>query len=326
MLAFGDSSTWASKVESEASRARAASRADAGRVSGEGQQQGRHRVVSLRGTASSGASAARGARGGPTGPTSPSVPSNPNFAPRAAWPEGKFTITYPRGYDPDRRRFVDGGARATNVTVEKLPPAKRAALEAERKAREEAAARAARAAEEASRAAAEALNLDADYLERARRLRERAAARRKRPRGAAGVSPSGSAAESAPDRPAPSPGRTDEKSAPHPEKKSAPTTTTTTTAIDPAVLATLGVDEGYMARLRDRDDARRRVRAARKSAAKAKARETFDGDEEMAAYAAQYAERARERAEQRAHVAAARAEAAKAAAAKDAGAGRKRRR
>ena len=157
-------------------------------------------------------------------------------------------------------------------------------------------------------------------------MRERAAARRKRPRGAAGVSPSGSAAESAPDRPAPSPGRTDEKSAPHPEKKSAPTTTTTT-AIDPAVLATLGVDEGYMARLRDRDDARRRVRAARKSAAKAKARETFDGDEEMAAYAAQYAERARERAEQRAHVAAARAEAAKAAAAlTDAGAGRKRRR
>ena len=153
VLAFGDPSTWASKVESEASRARASSRADAGRVSGERQQSHRHRVVSLRGgggggSASPGASSARGARGGPTAPTSPSIPSDPNFAPRAAWPEGTFTITYPRGYDPERRRFVDGDA--TNVTVEKLPAAKRAALEAERKAREEAAARAAKAAEEAS--------------------------------------------------------------------------------------------------------------------------------------------------------------------------------
>ena len=304
VLAFGDPSTWASKVESEASRARASSRADAGRVSGERQQSHRHRVVSLRGgggggSASPGASSARGARGGPTAPTSPSIPSDPNFAPRAAWPEGTFTITYPRGYDPERRRFVDGDA--TNVTVEKLPAAKRAALEAERKAREEAAARAAKAAEEAaeeaSRAAAEALNLDADYLERARRLRERAAARRKRPRGSA---------PSAPERPASATGRAE---------KSAPSTTTTV-----AVLATLGVDEEYAARARERDDARRRAKAARKAkaaaeAAKAKARETFDGDEEMVAYAARYAERAIERAEQRVRVAAARAEAAKATAA-----------
>jgi len=301
VLAFGDPSTWASKVESEASRARASSRADAGRVSGERQQSHRHRVVSLRGgggggSASPGASSARGARGGPTAPTSPSIPSNPNFAPRAAWPEGTFTITYPRGYDPERRRFVDGDA--TNVTVEKLPAAKRAALEAERQAREETAARAAKAAEEASRAAAEALNLDADYLERARRLRERAAARRKRARGSAPY---------APERPASATGRAE---------KSAPSTTTTTAA----VLATLGVDEEYAARARERDDARRRAKAARKAkaaaeATKTKARETFDGDEEMVAYAARYAERAIERAEQRVRVAAARAEAAKATAA-----------
>jgi hypothetical protein len=39
--------------------------------------------------------------------------------------EGKFTIKYPKGYDPDLKKFVTVGA-GKNVVVEKLPSAKQA--------------------------------------------------------------------------------------------------------------------------------------------------------------------------------------------------------
>ena len=39
--------------------------------------------------------------------------------------EGKFTIKYPKGYDPELKKFITAGA-GKNVVVEKLPAAKQA--------------------------------------------------------------------------------------------------------------------------------------------------------------------------------------------------------
>ena len=217
--------------------------------------------------------------------------TNRNFAPRSAWPEGKFTITYPKGYDPALGKFVAGGADgggsgAARVVVQKLPAAERARLEEEARAVAEAAAR-------ARAEATDALNLDEEYLERVRARDEQAKSRRRR---------SGTAAA---------------------------TTTTTTTAAkpapDPALLAEVGVDGAYMAALAEQEEKRRKVREARAAAAKAAAGSAAtmrlaaafavrESDPEMAAYARAYADRAGERAEQRELVAASRKAAAEAAA------------
>ena len=218
--------------------------------------------------------------------------TNRNFAPRSAWPEGKFTITYPKGYDPALGKFVAGGADgggsgAARVVVQKLPAAERARLEEEARAVAEAAAR-------ARAEATDALNLDEEYLERVRARDEQAKSRRRR---------SGTAATT--------------------------TTTTTTTAAkpapDPALLAEVGVDGAYMAALAEQEEKRRKVREARAVKAKAAAASAAtmrlaavfavrESDPEMAAYARAYADRAGERAEQRELVAASRKAAAEAAA------------
>ena len=224
--------------------------------------------------------------------------TNRNFAPRSAWPEGKFTITYPKGYDPALGKFVAGGADgggsgAARVVVQKLPAAERARLEEEARAVAEAAAR-------ARAEATDALNLDEEYLERVRARDELAKSRRRRSATAATTTTTTS------------------------------TTTSTTTpgakpAPDPALLAEVGVDGTYMAALAEQEEKRRKVREARAVKAKAAAASAAtmrlaaafavrEFDPEMAAYARAYADRAGERAEQRELVAASRKAAAEAAA------------
>ena len=211
--------------------------------------------------------------------------TNRNFAPRSAWPEGKFTITYPKGYDPALGKFGRSGGR---VVVQKLPAAERARLEAEARAVAEAAAR-------ARAEAADALNLDEEYLERVRARDEQAKSRRRR---------SGTAATTT---------------------TTTTTTTAAKPAPDPALLAEVGVDGAYMAALAEQEEKRRKVREARAVKAKAAAASAAtmrlaaafavrEFDPEMAAYARAYADRAGERAEQRELVAASRKAAAEAAA------------
>ena len=222
--------------------------------------------------------------------------TNRNFAPRSAWPEGKFTITYPKGYDPALGKFGGSGGR---VVVQKLPDAERARLEEEARAVAEAAAR-------ARAEAADALNLDEEYLERVRARDELAKSRRRR---------SGTAATT-----------TTTTTNPNPTTM---TTTTTTPAAkpapDPALLAEVGVDGAYMAALADQEEKRRKVREARAVKAKAAAGSAAtmrlaaafavrESDPEMADYARAYADRAGERAEQRQLIAASRKAAAEAAA------------
>ena len=222
--------------------------------------------------------------------------TNRNFAPRSAWPEGKFTITYPKGYDPALGKFGGSGGR---VVVQKLPAAERARLEEEARAVAEAAAR-------ARAEAADALNLDEEYLERVRARDELAKSRRRR---------SGTAATT-----------TTTTTNPNPTTM---TTTTTTPAAkpapDPALLAEVGVDGAYMAALAEQEEKRRKVREARAVKAKAAAGSAAtmrlaaafavrESDPEMADYARAYADRAGERAEQRQLIAASRKAAAEAAA------------
>jgi len=222
--------------------------------------------------------------------------TNRNFAPRSAWPEGKFTITYPKGYDPALGKFGGSGGR---VVVQKLPAAERARLEEEARAVAEAAAR-------ARAEAADALNLDEEYLERVRARDELAKSRRRR---------SGTAATT-----------TTTTTNPNPTTM---TTTTTTPAAkpapDPALLAEVGVDGAYMTALAEQEEKRRKVREARAVKAKAAAGSAAtmrlaaafavrESDPEMADYARAYADRAGERAEQRQLIAASRKAAAEAAA------------
>ena len=223
--------------------------------------------------------------------------TNRNFAPRSAWPEGKFTITYPKGYDPALGKFGGSGGR---VVVQKLPAAERARLEEEARAVAEAAAR-------ARAEATDALNLDEEYLERVRARDELAKSRRRRSATAATTTTTMSTTM----------------------LTTTMTTTTTTPAAkpapDPALLAEVGVDGAYMAALADQEEKRRKVREARAVKAKAAAGSAAtmrlaaafavrESDPEMADYARAYADRAGERAEQRQLIAASRKAAAEAAA------------
>ena len=144
VLAFGDSSTWALERDGSTGRGASAKARRAARF-GDGKLP-RREDDDADGTARAG------------------------VTPRNAWPEGTFTITYPRGYDPARGRFVRGGEgdAEARVRVEKAPA--RARREAEAASRAE--------IDEAARAAAAALRLDEAYLERVRAQRREATRRR----------------------------------------------------------------------------------------------------------------------------------------------------
>ena len=144
VLAFGDSSTWTLERDGSTGRGASAKARRAARF-GDGKLP-RREDDDADGTARAG------------------------VTPRNAWPEGTFTITYPRGYDPARGRFVRGGEgdAEARVRVEKAPA--RARREAEAASRAE--------IDEAAREAAAALRLDEAYLERVRAQRREASRRR----------------------------------------------------------------------------------------------------------------------------------------------------
>ena len=149
VLAFGDSSTWALPRNGSTTGALATAKARRAARFGDGT------VPESR--------EADGADG----------PGRAGVTPRNAWPEGTFTITYPRGYDPARGGFVRGGEgdEEARVRVEKAPARARREAEAALEARRA-------SAEAASRSAAEALGLDEAYLERVRAQRREATRRR----------------------------------------------------------------------------------------------------------------------------------------------------
>ena len=311
VLAFGDSSTWAIKDYEDPTHVKKLAKASH-KPFEEREKEKKAGLVSLKKVLQAPSSKdksrkkSRGVRElNPLSPPS-SDSNNPNFAPRSAWPEGKFTIKYPKGYDPELKRFVKDHTGSA-VVVTKLPAAVRRRLEDEAKAREEAEAK-------ARKEAAAVLNLDEEYLEKVRVQTETAKGRRRKFGQAASTSVKS----------------TSTPPAPVPVEKAAP---------DPALLASVGVDDGYMAKLAEQEAARRAVKEARAAKAKAAAQSAVrlrqaartavrESDPEMATYAREYADRAREQAEQRAMVAASRKAVAEAAAVtvNNKGGGGKRRR
>ena len=149
VLAFGDSSTWALQRDGSTTGALATAKARRAARFGDGKLPESRE--------------ADGADG----------PGRAGVTPRNAWPEGTFTITYPRGYDPARGGFVRGGegGEEARVRVEKAPARARREAEAALEARRA-------SAEAASRSAAAALGLDEAYLERVRAQRREATRRR----------------------------------------------------------------------------------------------------------------------------------------------------
>lgn len=249
VLAFGDSSTWAIKDYEDPTHVKKLAKASH-KPFEEREKEKKAGLVSLKKVLQAPSSKdksrkkskSRGVRElNPLSPPSNSD-SNPNFAPRSAWPEGKFTIKYPKGYDPELRRFVKDHTGSA-VVVTKLPAAVRQRLEDEAKAREEAEAN-------ARKEAAAVLNLDEEYLEKVRLQTETAKGRRRKFGQAASASVKSTSAPPAP----------------APVEKAAP---------DPALLASVGVDDGYMAKLAEQEAARRAVKEAR--AAKAKAGRSIGG-------------------------------------------------
>ena len=296
VLAFGDSSTWAIKDYEDPTHVKKLAKASH-KPFEEREKEKKAGLVSLKKVLQAPSSKSRKKSRGvrelnPLSPPSSDINSNPNFAPRSAWPEGKFTIKYPKGYDPELRRFVKDHTGSA-VVVTKLPAAVRRRLEDDAKAREE-------AEVNARKEAAAVLNLDEEYLEKVRVQTETAKGRRRKFGQAASASVKSTSAPPAP----------------APVEKAAP---------DPALLASVGVDDGYMAKLAEQEAARRAVKEARAAKAKAAAQSAVrlieaartavcESDPEMATYAREYADRAREQAEQRAMVAASRKAAAEAAA------------
>ena len=149
VLAFGDSSTWALQRDGSTTGALATAKARRAARFGDGKLPESRE--------------ADGADG----------PGRAGVTPRNAWPEGTFTITYPRGYDPARGGFVRGGEgdEEARVRVEKAPARARREAEAALEARRA-------SAEAASQSAAAALGLDEAYLERVRAQRREATRRR----------------------------------------------------------------------------------------------------------------------------------------------------
>ena len=270
VLEFGNSSTWALKAREPpaSSFEEKEKRKKAGLVS-------LRKVLAAEGEPSGAANDGTEVGGAATS-------TNRNFSPRSAWPEGKFTITYPKGYDPALGKFGRSGGR---VVVQKLPAAERARLEAEARAVAEAAAR-------ARAEAADALNLDEEYLERVRARDEQAKSRRRRSGTATTTTTTTTAA-----KPAPDPALLAE------------------VGVDGAYMAALAEQEEKRRKVREARAAA--AKAAAGSAATMRLAAAFavrESDPEMAAYARAYADRAGERAEQRELVAASRKAAAEAAA------------
>ena len=271
VLEFGNSSTWALKAREPpaSSFEEKEKRKKAGLVS-------LRKVLAAEGEPSGAANDGTEVGGAATS-------ANRNFSPRSAWPEGKFTITYPKGYDPALGKFGRSGGR---VVVQKLPAAERARLEAEARAVAEAAAR-------ARAEAADALNLDEEYLERVRARDEQAKSRRRRSGTAATTTTTTTTAA----KPAPDPALLAE------------------VGVDGAYMAALAEQEEKRRKVREARAAA--AKAAAGSAATMRLAAAFavrESDPEMAAYARAYADRAGERAEQRELVAASRKAAAEAAA------------
>jgi hypothetical protein len=108
VLAFGDSSTWAIKDYEDPTHVKKLGKASH-KPFEEREKEKKAGLVSLKkvlqAPSSKDKSRSRGVRGdlNPLSPPSSDINSNPNFAPRSAWPEGKFTIKYPKGYDPELR-------------------------------------------------------------------------------------------------------------------------------------------------------------------------------------------------------------------------------
>ena len=271
VLEFGNSSTWALKAREPpaSSFEEKEKRKKAGLVS-------LRKVLAAEGEPSGAANDGTEVGGAATS-------ANRNFSPRSAWPEGKFTITYPKGYDPALGKFGRSGGR---VVVQKLPAAERARLEAEARAVAEAAAR-------ARAEAADALNLDEEYLERVRARDEQAKSRRRRSGTAATTTTTTTTAA----KPAPDPALLAE------------------VGVDGAYMAALAEQEEKRRKVREARAVKAKAAAA--SAATMRLAAAFavrEFDPEMAAYARAYADRAGERAEQRELVAASRKAAAEAAA------------
>ena len=289
VLAFGDSSTWAIKDYEDPTHVKKLAKASH-KPFEEREKEKKAGLVSLKkvlqAPSSKDKSRSRGVRGdlNPLSPPSSDINSNPNFAPRSAWPEGKFTIKYPKGYDPELRRFVKDHTGSA-VVVTKLPAAVRRRLEDEAKAREEAAA---------------VLNLDEEYLEKVRLQTETAKGRRRKFGQAASASVKST---SAPPAPAPV-----EKAAPDPALLAS-------VGVDDGYMAKLAEQEAARRAVKEARAAK--AKAAAQSAVRlieAARTAVRESDPEMATYAREYADRAREQAEQRAMVAASRKAAAEAAA------------
>jgi hypothetical protein len=110
VLAFGDSSTWAIKDYEDPTHVKKLAKASH-KPFEEREKEKKAGLVSLKkvlqAPSSKDKSRSRGVRGdlNPLSPPSSDINSNPNFAPRSAWPEGKFTIKYPKGYDPELREI-----------------------------------------------------------------------------------------------------------------------------------------------------------------------------------------------------------------------------
>ena len=309
----------------------------------------RHRVVSLTGRGGSGARApdARGApgtRGGPRGPEATRA-GNPNFAPRAAWPDGTFTIRYPAGYDPSARAFdlraaASAGARNKHKgrSSSASPPSPSRVVVTKRPAEERARTAALRAASEAARSAAlDALDLDEADAERVDALYRRQAAnareeRKRKQRLLLRTSADGKRADARDPDPDPS------SDVP---KDFARTSNGQATSSPGAPARTLGVDAAYARRAAEAEARRRDLRDARRAAKKRAALRpslSADDDERAATtsaatrtatdaeYDAAYAAESRERDRLRAKIAAARKEAARRSAEEERGGGERRKR
>ena len=169
--------------------------------------------------------------------------SKPSVTPRNAWPEGKFTIIYPKGFDPGKGKFLAKGEGDVNkrVTVEKKPLSERLKMEEQRVLQEQ-----------ASAEAAKALNLDQEYLEKVTAQQQEAAARKRKRKSNAFLE---TTETSRMDGSVKKPEVTPLVERPKPQR--------VTPHTDPALLQAVGVDEQYLKRMAEQSEERRKILDAR---------------------------------------------------------------
>ena len=252
-------------------------------------EEGKHGVVNLSGafgtTRGTTATASTSGKDGFLGPTPPPDKHKTAVTPRNAWPEGKFTIIYPKGYDPAIGRFVnagDGGSDA-RVTVTKKPLSVRIAMEEQRVD-----------SEKAQAEALQAQNLDCAYLARVTAQREEAATLKRKRFGKN---------EATTTTTAPAPNSTTETTT-----LKNPPVNPKPPSVNPALLLAIGVDETYMTRLAEQEARRRVLLDARAKKITPKRIIQSDADAE---YSERYAMVLLERDTARARVSAGRLEAAR---------------